>query len=964
MKLINYSLSTSKRDFVKQTFTLVMGRDACGKATWLKAAGAKFLEIESENLPHSVKLYQHNTGLYISCDHNYLSEVCTWLLKEFGKRRLKSVICVCDIESLQLKRGKRQSLSQIYQDDLRYLYQEFNKPLNLSIIFTYFDKLLGFQEFFASLPPSERAEPIKISFEKTDKTSFQHQYKIGFELLLKSLHERIIWQLHHERHVERRKLIRDFPLQFEELKSLIQHFCLELVYSDTTLKNAINLSHLFFVSGAQNGQGLDTITSLGATTANRKKDYFIRNSLNTIANRRAVGKPQPWQLIHDHIKLKHTTALAILIAALWAFSALWHNMQSSLDILSKTQKDIAQLQLLNEQQDLNQLNLLQTLPLLDRFSDAMQALNQIQGPWMRKQRVSLHHVLERDQQTLLIEDFLPHLLASLEKDLVNADPWQCYHALKTYLMFVDPFRRHTSSIIEWATHHWQKQFSQQPFVIQRLLTQLHHLLQLQLPGLPGNQALIAKARQQLNRLPTSMLGYLILKDQNSASLDEFYNPSTYAELGSSGFSHLVDRLNQDAWVLGPQDQLTKSLDIKTLSQQIQTLYLNDYANWWELKLSKITPKGFTDLATAQKTLQKYADPNSSIWRQLRTITQKTQSTAIQNPSLKAQFETDVSHHFNGLQAFFSDPNLLTALQQRITNLSTQLQSIFDSEDSQQAAWEFARQRFINTESPDDIDQMLVAANALSGQISTWFKRLALNTWTVVLRQSHDYLNQQWAPIYQQYQQNIFAHYPMENSSHQDISLSNFTKFFAPQGSLDTYYQHYLAPLIDTRDHWQPRERNGLILIEPALVESIEKAAVLQKAFFSGSKKLPYVRFALQAQAIEPVVDSVTLQLGGQLLQSKQSQYPTEQLHWPANKPIARIYFEAMNGQHSEITRFGPWAWFRLLDNTHQKRLSDDQHWQVTFDADGNAAKFILSVNNTVNPFTNHLWRQISLPKSV
>jgi len=53
---------------------------------------------------------------------------------------------------------------------------------------------------------------------------------------------------------------------------------------------------------------------------------------------------------------------------------------------------------------------------------------------------------------------------------------------------------------------------------------------------------------------------------------------------------------------------------------------------------------------------------------------------------------------------------------------------------------------------------------------------------------------------------------------------------------------------------------------------------------------------------------------------------------------------------SAVTYNGPWAWFRLLDQSRIQPLGQPEEFRVTFSLGGRSAVFSLLANSVSNPF--------------
>ncbi|MFI5406377.1 MAG: type VI secretion IcmF C-terminal domain-containing protein, partial [Nitrososphaerales archaeon] len=90
------------------------------------------------------------------------------------------------------------------------------------------------------------------------------------------------------------------------------------------------------------------------------------------------------------------------------------------------------------------------------------------------------------------------------------------------------------------------------------------------------------------------------------------------------------------------------------------------------------------------------------------------------------------------------------------------------------------------------------------------------------------------------------------------------------------------------------------------------------------------------------------------------------LIWPGSEKNATttLLFTDTQGQQYKSEGSGPWGLFKLIDTAKIKTLDDTQHFLLTFDLDGNAAKYELIAKNPINPFIPGVVDQFSAPENL
>src|SRR5690606_12961800 len=124
----------------------------------------------------------------------------------------------------------------------------------------------------------------------------------------------------------------------------------------------------------------------------------------------------------------------------------------------------------------------------------------------------------------------------------------------------------------------------------------------------------------------AMFGY---SDTDSIlKMPALYSKAGYKTLDFSKDSPLLSQLEQDRWIYGSSevDDFTDA-DKEQLAEELETLYLNDYAAQWQNLLANLSLQKFGDLAQTAAALKLLADPVASpLVAALRVTRENTQLT--------------------------------------------------------------------------------------------------------------------------------------------------------------------------------------------------------------------------------------------------------------------------------------------------------------------------------------------------
>ena len=70
---------------------------------------------------------------------------------------------------------------------------------------------------------------------------------------------------------------------------------------------------------------------------------------------------------------------------------------------------------------------------------------------------------------------------------------------------------------------------------------------------------------------------------------------------------------------------------------------------------------------------------------------------------------------------------------------------------------------------------------------------------------------------------------------------------------------------------------------------------------------------------------------------------------PQERGEARMVFERRNGGRVSVTKDGPWALFRLLDQSKIRGTASPERMEVTFETGGLDARYELRATSAVHP---------------
>jgi len=125
---------------------------------------------------------------------------------------------------------------------------------------------------------------------------------------------------------------------------------------------------------------------------------------------------------------------------------------------------------------------------------------------------------------------------------------------------------------------------------------------------------------------------------------------------------------------------------------------------------------------------------------------------------------------------------------------------------------------------------------------------------------------------------------------------------------------------------------------------------------------PKLRFTLTPVDMTPNTQSFTIHIDGQKISFNNEDKKNYSLVWPGPQPgLVTISFVNTQGKYFTASEFGPWAWFRILDKANVTSNNSTKLFELTFDLNGNAAKYTLSTTEPVNPFLSEIINNFRCP---
>lgn len=454
-------------------------------------------------------------------------------------------------------------------------------------------------------------------------------------------------------------------------------------------------------------------------------------------------------------------------------------------------------------------------------------------------------------------------------------------------------------------------------------------------------------------------------------------------------------LAEEQWVLG-RDQADQQ-NVASLAADVRRLYFQDYLRQWDALLADIDFVPITSVAQAADVLRILSGPTSPLKKLLVAVAKETdlqqeerllaaQGQKVEggvdqlkqrlgsllgqeqagNLAAVASSEDPVSAHFAELNSLVSkgegEPAAIDGLLADMNALYVQVSAMVGAsgdallgEAKNQASAAAARVSLTAERQPPVVQGLV--------------KSVVSSTTNTMMGGVRNQLNAAWvSEVVNVYRQSLSGRYPMSPGSSRDATLEDFGQFFGTGGVMDNYFRKYLQPYVNTSTttwSWQPGAAQKLG-ISPGVLQTFQRASNIRDAFFrSSGGTQPAVRFELKPVAMDANISQFLLDLDGQQLSYDHGPSRPVAMQWPNPGSIGVVRLSIMPPSatgRSGITLDGPWAWFRLLEQSDLTATNSPDRFNLRLRVDGASISYELRASSAFNPFKSRVLSGFSLPE--
>ena len=941
----------------KISLCLVLGPSTFGKTTLLSQAGLSNLSGAKQPDPKKIvstkycsfwllgkALYVDTAGNYTAPEIARLRSDLIWqgfirlLKKYFGKNAIKQVTVVLDLPALVEDEELARKALFCIRERL-YEMAGLVNDLQVKIVFTKCDKILGFTEFFAGFSKEERSKLFGVTFTNREAPDVLAEFSSKFEQLLTNLNHLVIGNLHQSLTTDQRILIKSFPSQLENLRGLLLE-----VLGKIPNSSSIFLSGIYFVSSIQSGMpinvldkellnnfGLELGVGYNLSLSDSQK-YFINELFdqNFSDDYKAVKSKAGFDLTSQSWKLY---GVATLVMGIFFGGCL--NFYQNYRVCSHA------LSTLKNNNDLVSLDEL----IIELDSQSKSWYLKLGNNKLAQLSVRLSEIRYKNIVRSIVSQLESYLLELSVSESPNIA--ELHRALQIYKKFEQP-QANQKELVLWFNGYWGERYSLKEKELR--LKQLSWLVRNQVK-VDIDREVFKRVRNNLSRLATAELIYSVFEDKYLAKLSKIGEQNIPAVFTKNSFDqvyyeiipNLVSKIEESDEILGKIEKLPEFEEVK-LIEEVRVIYLTNYVSYWEILLELGRPASllFSSLTDLEPYFDKSVASDFKVLDFLKTIKENT--------TLETGVFSQVTKRLIDRFSKLSNINL-EEVRPVLDQVSIYINNLINDATGQvsfEIADDLARGKY-NT-----LAELFRAIQSQPDFMRSWLLSVADFLQECTFNKAGVYIADKWNKIiYPIYQKKLYAKYPLFKDSKEDLSLKDFDSFFAPYGLLDGFFAKYLRSLVNIdQTNWEWKKINGkTIVLSDDLLEIFLRAAMIQKMFYPYKTTTPKFKFSLVPIAMTPHSNNFSMYLDGQKVNFTGSEYQVCEMFWPGKTPeLVTVSFTDNRGKYLVASEFGPWAWFRTLDKNSLISVDGTKRFELTLDLNGNSVKYSLSSKETVNPF--------------
>ncbi|MEZ9524582.1 type VI secretion system membrane subunit TssM [Enterovibrio norvegicus] len=489
-------------------------------------------------------------------------------------------------------------------------------------------------------------------------------------------------------------------------------------------------------------------------------------------------------------------------------------------------------------------------------------------------------------------------------------------------------------------------------------------------------------------------------------MPEIFTKQGYDNLDLSANSSVLKQQFEEFRAIQGELSPVSIPEMTALSKQIQRLYFSDYIYRWQDVLNNIEVRKFTSTNDLSYSLRLSREPSSGPLLDLldaiviNTTLAKEETgdtAAIQQGAkvlklgkvakaakaadkvsgvagdklLKLQPSYVVNETFASYSAFLKgqgdaqSPLPVDALIAQFDSLNTYFDTALTSPDPGKIMMDYAIAHAQGSQ--DALVLFGRQSSKAPAQVAGWVKSIERQSWQQVIYASAGYLNKQWdEQVYQFYAATVAGRFPFALQGRGEVAIDDFSRFFKPQGKLDSFVDQMLAPFV----YWDNgllklRQIDGQAMpISASTRDQLKKAKTISELFFGSAGQELALQVALRPSSMSTDVTEFQIREVENVFSYRHGPRVWSNVSWPSMGVDGYLSASFYQGDNRLATRSysGEWALFRAIFDGASSATSDRRINKLNYELDTHKIVLDYTLQNSVVVLDKALFTQFTLPR--
>jgi type VI secretion system protein ImpL len=662
----------------------------------------------------------------------------------------------------------------------------------------------------------------------------------------------------------------------------------------------------------------------------------------------------------------------------------------------------------------------QVLPRLDSLRQVYDVAAQHDGavPWhMRMWLYQGKAMEERVGDAYLRElnqSLGPTVLRILETRIREntANPQLLYEYLKAYMMLGDPERLDVRQLAFLVGEEWRRTYSNDGALYSRMKMHTDFLFENGAQPFPINQRLVASAQSTLASAPLSEFLYSRLKldalefesedlkltrviglgfeqvfsRKSGVSMSEpisvLYTKQGFEQLFPTLTARLIAESDKENWVLGREDAGLTIREIAQIEVELRERYTTDYISVWRRLLLDLELAPMNSEARAMETLSLITAQPSVLKKLLEVVAENTAlvETGVEEKAEESGGSSRLSRMLGNTPDFptlpsghpgdpiakeFASINRLVAGEEGQPTAIDPLLLLIDDLQGELDATGGDALSVMKSGGGPAARRLRTEGRRQPEPLKSWLTQLSGGSQALAATSARSELKRRYTDtVLLECRRLIDGRYPFDRNSNSDVAIDDFARVFGYGGIFDTFFNENLAAFVDrSGGEWRLKPGAG-VRVSASALRQFQRAELIREAFFKRGSQQPEMRITVVPNRLDFDVSRFVFEVDGQSFSYQHGPQREWAITWPGEGlGTSRIMFEEASGGRPTVVEDGPWALFRLLDDSVVTKVSDIQY-TVELSAGGRSAEVIIQTRSVRSPLSQRDLHRFQCPAAL